>query len=79
MDMTNAGAAMYLYLAVAAFSFFAFLAVASWSNARRREREAFYRSKTLKKSPRLEPVMAVQRSNSYAKKRYRNGIVGARG
>lgn len=49
MEMLNAGAAMFLYLAVAAFSLFAFLAVAIWSHARRREREAFYRAETLKK------------------------------
>lgn len=32
-----------------AFALFGFLAVASWADARRREREAFYRSETLKK------------------------------
>ena len=49
MNMINAGAALFMYLGIASLSFFAFLAVASWSNSRRQEREAFYRGETLKK------------------------------
>ncbi len=39
----------FVFLSVAAASLFTFVAVASWAEARRREREAFYRSETLKK------------------------------
>lgn len=49
MQVLDAGAAMFFYLAVTSFSLFSFLAVAFWANARRREREAFYRAETLKK------------------------------
>lgn len=39
----------FLFLAVAAVALFSFLAVATWSDARRKEREAYYKSETLKK------------------------------
>jgi hypothetical protein len=38
-----------LLLSVIVVSFFSFFAVAVWSDARRKEREAYYRSETLKK------------------------------
>lgn len=38
-----------LFLSVATISLFSFISVAAWSDARRREREAYYRSDTLKK------------------------------
>jgi hypothetical protein len=37
------------FLSIGAIALFSFLAVAGWSAARMREREAFYRSETLKK------------------------------
>jgi len=40
---------VFAFLSVGAVSLFSFVAVASWSDARRREREAYYRSETLKK------------------------------
>jgi hypothetical protein len=40
---------VFLFLSVAAASLFSFIAVAVWSQERRREREAYYRSETLKK------------------------------
>jgi hypothetical protein len=40
---------VFLFLSVGAISLFSFVAVASWSDARRREREAYYKSETLKK------------------------------
>ena len=40
---------MYLFLSVGALALFAFLGVSSYSESRRRERDAFYRSETLKK------------------------------
>jgi ferric-dicitrate binding protein FerR (iron transport regulator) len=39
----------FLFLSVGAVALFSFIAVASWADARRREREAFYKSETLKK------------------------------
>lgn len=40
---------MFLFLSIGSIALFSFVAVASWSDARRREREAYYRSETLKK------------------------------
>ena len=42
-------AAVAIFLPVLMVSVFAFTSIATWSDARRREREAFYRSETLKK------------------------------
>lgn len=41
--------AIFAFLSVSAFSLFAFVAVAVWSDSRRKEREAFYKSETMKK------------------------------
>jgi Flp pilus assembly protein TadB len=41
--------AVFAFAAVGALSLFSFLAVASWADARRKEREAYYKSETLKK------------------------------
>ncbi len=38
-----------IFLPVLMLSVFAFVSVASWADARRRERQAFYRSETIKK------------------------------
>ena len=46
--------AVFVMLAVGALGLFGFLAVASWADARRRERESFYRSETLKKIAELQ-------------------------
>ncbi|HEX4824065.1 MAG TPA: hypothetical protein VFV19_07110 [Candidatus Polarisedimenticolaceae bacterium] len=43
------GSAIALIVAAGSFSLFGFLAVTTWTDARRREREAYYRSETLKK------------------------------
>ncbi len=40
---------LFAFLSVGAVALFSFVALASWSDARRREREAYYRSETLKK------------------------------
>ena len=40
---------VFAFLSIGAISVFSFVAVAAWSDARRREREAYYRSETLKK------------------------------
>jgi hypothetical protein len=40
---------IFLFLSVASVALFSFVAVTVWSTERRREREAYYRSETLKK------------------------------
>lgn len=40
---------VFLFLSVGAVSLFSFVGVAAWANARRREREAYYKSEVLKK------------------------------
>ena len=40
---------VFFFLSVASVALFSFVAVAAWSDARRREREAYYKSETLKK------------------------------
>jgi hypothetical protein len=42
-------AAVFLFMSVAVTASFSFIAVLVWTTARRKEREAFYRSETLKK------------------------------
>lgn len=39
----------FLFLSVACVAVFSFVAVAAWASERRREREAYYKSETLKK------------------------------
>ncbi len=40
---------MFIFLAIASVALFSFVAVATWAGERRREREAYYRSETLKR------------------------------
>jgi nucleoside recognition membrane protein YjiH len=40
---------LFLFLGVGSIALFSFLAVATWTDARRREREAYYKSEALKK------------------------------
>ena len=40
---------IFEFLSIGALSLFSFLAVSSWTDNRRREREAFYRAETIKK------------------------------
>ena len=40
---------VFLFLSVASIAMFSFVSVAVWSDARRREREAYYRSETIKR------------------------------
>lgn len=40
---------LFMFLSVGAIALFSFVAVASWSDARRKEREAYYKNETLKK------------------------------
>jgi len=43
------GVSVFLVPIVGSIALFSFLAVAAWSDARRKEREAYYKSETLKK------------------------------
>jgi len=45
----NGAIPLFLFLSVASVALFSFIAVAVWSGERRREREAYYKSETLKK------------------------------
>jgi len=47
--MDHEAVPVFLFLSVASIALFAFVAVAVWSTERRREREAYYRSETIKK------------------------------
>ena len=50
MDAGTAGAiGVFAFPAVGAIALFSFLAVASWSDARRKERESYYKNDMLKK------------------------------
>jgi hypothetical protein len=40
---------MYMFLAVVSIALFSFVSVAAWSAQRRKEREAYYKSETLRK------------------------------
>jgi len=49
MDMWRPDVMVFIFLAVGAASLFSFLGVASWSNARRKERESYYKNDMLKR------------------------------
>jgi len=42
-------AALFGFLSISAVSVFTFVSIAAWSDARRREREAFYKNETMRK------------------------------
>jgi ferric-dicitrate binding protein FerR (iron transport regulator) len=46
--------ALFMFLAVASVAMFSFIAVATWSGERRKEREAYYRSETIKRVAELQ-------------------------
>ena len=46
---SGAGVALFISIAIINIAFFTFLAVVAWVVARRREREAYYRSETMKR------------------------------
>jgi len=51
---------MYMFLSVGSIALFSFIAVASWADARRKEREAYYRSETLKKLAETQGPIALE-------------------
>lgn len=56
MDVNQALLPMFLFLGVASVALFSFVTVAVWSQERRREREAYYRSETVKKIAETQSV-----------------------
>ncbi len=68
---------MALFLSVGAIAVFSFVSVATWSDNRRREREAFYKSEALKKlaeSPTTEALAVLREEERIAAKRRNEGI-----
>ena len=59
---------LFLFLSVGSIALFSFVAVAAWSDARRREREAYYKSETLKKIAEAQGLGPVPRSSFSARK-----------
>jgi hypothetical protein len=51
--------ALWEFLSVGAFALFSFLAIASWSESRRREREAYYRGEAVRKVADAQPEIAA--------------------
>ena len=70
--------ALFLFLSVGAVALFAFVAVASWSDARRRERESYYKSETLRKLTETQGAAVVleliREEQKQAATRRREGI-----
>src|SRR5271165_2881318 len=68
---------MALFLSVGAIALFSFISVATWSDNRRREREAFYKSETLKKlaeSPSTDALAVLREEERIAARRRQEGI-----
>ncbi len=68
---------MALFLAVGAVALFSFISVASWSDNRRREREAFYKSETLKKfadMPSSDALAVLREEDRLATRQRQEGI-----
>jgi hypothetical protein len=55
----DAAVALWEFLSVGAVGLFSFLAIASWSESRRREREAYYRSEAIRKLAEAPPDVAA--------------------
>ncbi len=49
MEMIGENFPVFMFLSVGALALFSFIAVATWADNRRKEREAFYKSETIKK------------------------------
>jgi ferric-dicitrate binding protein FerR (iron transport regulator) len=55
----EAAVALWEFLSVGAVALFSFLAIASWSESRRREREAYYKSEAIRKLAESTPDVAA--------------------
>ena len=68
---------MALFLSVGAISVFSFVAVATWADNRRREREAYYKSETVKKLSEMQGdhgLALLREEESREVRRRREGI-----
>lgn len=68
---------MALFLSIGAIAVFTFVSVATWSDNRRREREAFYKSEALKKlaeSPSADALAVLREEERIETRRRREGI-----
>jgi hypothetical protein len=71
---------VFAFLSVGAIALFSFVAVAAWADARRKEREAYYRSETLKKLADTQGAGAgsalefLREENRLAVRRRREGL-----
>ena len=80
MDVNQALLPMFLFLGVASVALFSFVAVVVWSQERRREREAYYRSETLKKIAETQgtggssAIEYLRESEKSATRRQREGL-----
>jgi hypothetical protein len=59
LGMTEFNLPMALFLSAGAVALFSFIGVTTWSDNRRREREAFYKSETMKRIVEADPSLAV--------------------
>jgi Domain of unknown function (DUF6249) len=55
----DAAVALWEFLSVGAVALFSFLAIGSWSESRRREREAYYKSEAIRKLADATPELAA--------------------
>ena len=55
----DAAVALWEFLSVGAVALFSFLAIGSWSESRRREREAYYRTEAIRKLAEATPEVAA--------------------
>ncbi|MBV8896607.1 MAG: hypothetical protein JO051_08855 [Acidobacteriaceae bacterium] len=71
---------IFVFVSVAVIALFSFLAVSSWADARRKEREAFYKADMVKKvaeSPETGGASALElfrEQQRYAERRKREGL-----
>jgi hypothetical protein len=76
----NQSLSILLFLSVASIALFSFMAVATWSKERRREREAYYKSETLKKIAETQggggssAIEFLHENEKYAALRRREGL-----
>lgn len=71
------GLPLALFLAVGAIALFSFVAVATWSDNRRREREAYYKSETIKKLAEMQGdngLVLLREEEDRAVRQRREGI-----
>ena len=74
MGMMGPDVAVFVFLSIGAIALFSFVAIASWADARRRERVAYYENETIKKiaespGPGADAALAYLREQDKALKR----------